>query len=657
MTTGFHNSASTAHPETQRVKVMSEPMRSWNETRTEYPREKTVAKLFEEVVSAYPDAIAVEFGSKRLTYTQLNSSANKLARLLQQAGVGPEILVGCCIERSLELIVALLAILKAGGAYVPLDPSYPKERFDWLLEDTHTPVMLTQKSLASTAAQGANVRAIFVDGLLTDSDALTADDSNLENRVGPASLAYVMYTSGSTGRPKGVMVENRAIVRLVRNTTFCRMGPNETFLQFAPISFDAATLEIWGPLLNGGRLVVMPPHAASLEDLDRTIRDHGVTTLWLTAGLFNLMVDQRLEGLRPIRQLLAGGDVLSPPHVRKVLENLPNCTLINGYGPTENTTFTCCHSMRPADRINGSIPIGRPISNTQAYILDEQLNPVAPGIVGELYAAGDGVARGYWNDSEATATKFLPNPFVSEPNARMYRTGDLVRWRDDGVIDFLGRSDDQLKILGYRIEPGEIESALQTHKSLKQIYVTSHADELGAKRLVAYYVTVGNANVSALDLKKFLAAKVPQFMIPAAFVQLAAVPLSPNGKVDRKALPAPVISSSTATQTSTELERSISELWQRILRVERIGLDDNFFDLGGDSLLLVAVHSNLQKTLQTEIPVTDLFEFTTIRTLASHLGEKQSTRPSFSEAEHRAQKQREAFERQRELRAGVHREL
>jgi acyl carrier protein len=239
----------------------------------------------------------------------------------------------------------------------------------------------------------------------------------------------------------------------------------------------------------------------------------------------------------------------------------------------------------------------------------------------------------------------------------MYRTGDLARWRDDGVIDFLGRTDDQLKILGYRIEPGEIESALQTHKSLKQIYVTSHADELGAKRLVAYYVTVGNANVSALDLKKFLAGKVPQFMIPAAFVQLAALPLSPNGKVDRKALPTPVISSSTATQTSTELERSISELWQRILRVERIGLDDNFFDLGGDSLLLVAVHSNLQKSLQIAIPVTDLFEFTTIRTLASHLGEKQSTRPSFSEAEHRAQKQREAFERQRELRAGVHREL
>jgi acyl-coenzyme A synthetase/AMP-(fatty) acid ligase len=402
----------------------------------------------------------------------------------------------------------------------------------------------------------------------------------------------------------------------------------------------------------------MPPHAASLEDLGRAIRDYGVTTLWLTAGLFNLMVDQSLEALKPIRQLLAGGDVLSVHHVRKALENLPNCRLINGYGPTENTTFTCCYSMRTGDRVSGSIPIGRPISNTQVYILDEQLNPVAPGIVGELYAAGDGVARGYLNNPEATARTFLPNPFVSQSDARMYRTGDLARWGDDGIVEFLGRSDDQLKILGYRIEPGEIECALQTHKSLKQVYVTSYTDELGAKRLIAYYVTAADVSVSASELKKFLAGKVPQFMMPAAFVQLPALPLSQNGKVDRAALPAPAIPSLAATgQTANELERSISDLWKRILRVENMGLDDNFFDLGGDSLLIVAVHSNLQKTLQMEIPVTDLFEFTTIRTLASHLGEKQSARPSFSEAQHRAQKQREAFERQRELRAGVHREL
>jgi non-ribosomal peptide synthetase component F len=406
--------------------------------------------------------------------------------------------------------------------------------------------------------------------------------------------------------------------------------------------------------LNGGRLVMMQPQTPSLEDLGRTIREHGVNTLWLTAGLFHLMVDERLEDLRPIRQLLAGGDVLSARHVRIVLENLPDCRLINGYGPTENTTFTCCHTMRSGERVPESVPIGRPISNTQVYILDEQMQPLGPGKMGELYAAGDGVARGYLNNPAATAEKFLPNPFSEREGEPMYRTGDLARWREDGVVEFLGRIDNQVKILGHRIEPGEVETVLQMNPGVSQVCVVAHAEENGSKQLVAYFVPASGAAPSPADLRTFLSGKLPQYLIPARFISLAAFPLSPNGKVDRAALPAPVVANGGAAveAPSTQLEQTLVELWQRILRVERVGLDDNFFDLGGDSLMIVAAHSNLQKMFEAEIPVTDLFEFTTIRTLARHLGEKTPTGPSFSEVQLQAQKQREAFARLRERRAG-----
>ncbi|HUY12928.1 MAG TPA: non-ribosomal peptide synthetase [Terriglobia bacterium] len=634
-------------------RTLLEPFRTWNETATDYPRDKTVAELFEEVAAACPESIAVVFGGQQLTYAELNQRANRLAHRLRRMGVGAETMVGCCIERSLELIVACIGVLKAGGAYVPLDPSYPKERLDFLIDDTRTPVMLTQKSLASTALAGRELPTVCVDG--AETAVFESDGLNPSRAGGPRSLAYVMYTSGSTGWPKGAMVENRAIVRLVRNTTFCRFGADEVFLQFAPISFDASTLELWGPLLNGGRLVVMPPQASSLEELGRAIREQGVTTLWLTAGIFNLMVEQRLEDLRPVRQLLAGGDVLSPRHVRMVLENLPNCRLINGYGPTENTTFTCCHTMHPGDRVPESIPIGRPISNTQVYILDEHLRPAPPGQTGEIYAGGDGVARGYLNNPDATSGKFLPDPFAKEPGERMYRTGDLARWREDGIVEFLGRIDTQVKILGHRIEPGEVETVLRMHKGVNQICVVPHTDDNGSKRLVAYYVPSENPGISPRDLREFLRGKLPQYMVPALFVPMTSMPLSPNGKVDRAAMPkpafAPEIDASTE-RPATHLERTIRDLWTRILRVDRVGLDDNFFDAGGDSLLLVAVHSNLQKALQLQIPVTDLFEFTTIRTLAKHLSEKKSFAPSFSQIQQQAQKQRKAFALERERRAG-----
>jgi non-ribosomal peptide synthetase component F len=367
------------------------------------------------------------------------------------------------------------------------------------------------------------------------------------------------------------------------------------------------------------------------------------------------MVEQRPQALSPLRQLLAGGDVLSPNHVRLFFKSAPQTTLINGYGPTENTTFTCCHLMRGSDPLSEPIPIGRPISNTYVYILDEDGNPVSPGASGELYAAGDGVARGYLHDPEATAAKFLLNPFSHEPQ-RMYRTGDLARWRPDGTIDFMGRADSQVKILGHRIEPGEIESVLQAHAGVKQACVVAHTELNGGKRLVAYVVPAGNPAPVADDLRGFLQSRLPQHMVPAFFVPLEAFPLSPHGKIDRAALAAKELAgpaqSQANTSANTQVESMLSQVWQRVLNVPRVGLDDNFFDLGGDSLLLVSVHSNLQKTLQRTIQVTDLFEFTTIRKLARHLDPDNSAEPAFSDSQQRAQRQREAFAKLRRRSGG-----
>ncbi|HTU35029.1 MAG TPA: non-ribosomal peptide synthetase [Candidatus Acidoferrum sp.] len=631
--------------------TLPEQIRRWNETATEYPREKSVAQVFEEVAAVRPETIAVEIGAERVSYAELNARANRVAWTLREKGVSAEKLVGCLFERSIDMIIALVAVLKAGGAFVPLDPTDPTERVEFLLRDAGLDLVLSHKRLASRI--DASRRFISIEEI--EARGSERDDSNLPPASGPTSLAYVMYTSGSTGRPKGVMVENRAIVRLVCNTNYCHFGPEEVFLQFAPASFDASTLEIWGPLLNGGRLVVMRPGPASLADLGREIRENGVTTLWLTSGLFNLMVEQRLEDLHGVRQLLAGGDVLSPRHVRTVMDNLPDCRLINGYGPTENTTFTCCHTVGRDRRVGETIPIGRPIANTRVYILDGEMNAVAPGQAGELYAAGDGVARGYFNDPKATADKFIRDPFSTDCTGRMYRTGDLARWREDGAIEFLGRVDDEVKILGHRVEPHEIETVLRMNKGISEVCVLPDAIENRHKRLIAYYVPASRGELSSSDLRQFLTGKLPHYMIPALFVPIPAMPLSPSGKVDRSALTASAANPERAPQpgaNATELETSLIELWKRILRVETVGLDDNFFDAGGDSLMIIALHSNLQKTLGIDSEVTDCFQFPTIRTFARFLTERGQEANSLSDVERQAGKQREAFERRKQARAG-----
>ena len=552
----------------------------WNRTATDSPREATIHGLFEEQAARRPDAVAVVFGEEALTYGELDLRAGRLARRLRERGVGPETPVGLSAERSADLIVAILGILKAGGAYVPLDPGDPRG----LAEDV--PVILGPEDLS---AEGVGMAGVA---------------------VSPDSLAYVMYTSGSTGRPKGVAVTHRNVVRLVRETDYARFGPEEVFLQLAPVSFDASTLEIWGPLLNGGRLVVAPPGAPSFADLADRIPRHGVTTLWLTAGLFHGMVEARLDGLAPVRQLLAGGDILSPAHVRQALSGLPGTVLINGYGPTEGTTFTCCHRIGEA---GATIPIGKPIANTRVYVLDRGLRPVPVGVAGELYAAGDGVARGYAGRPELTAERFLPNPLES-PGERMYRTGDLARWRPDGTLEFLGRADQQVKIRGFRVEPGEVEAALRKHPAVRDAVVVAIPEPAGAgRRLVGYVV----AEADPAALQTFLRERLPEPLVPTAFVRLPELPLTPNGKVDRRALPEPEAPAREGfVAPSTPAEELVAGIWADLLGVSRVSAEADFFEMGGHSLLAAQAVARLGSALGVDLPVRAIFESPTVAGLA-----------------------------------------
>lgn len=591
-----------------------------NQTRTDFPREKTVVELFEEQVAARPDATAVTFKGSELTYRALDRQASELAAQLRQMGVKPDTLVGVCLERSVELIVALVAILKAGGAYVSLDPAYPQERLTFMLEDTRTPVLLTQSSLKNKLPSHA-ATVVCLDE--RDAGKGVAVDSAPGVRATAENLAYVSYTSGSTGKPKGVCVPHRGVVRLVKNTDYARLGEDQVFLQFAPIAFDASTLEIWGALLNGGRLVIVPPGPTSLADLGEVIEKNGVTTLWLTAGLFHQMVEEQIDSLQNVRQLLAGGDVLSVPHVTRALEQLPRTQVINGYGPTENTTFTCCHRITTPPLAGRSVPIGRPIANTQVYILDREQQPVPIGVPGELYAGGDGLATGYLNRPELTAEKFVPHPFSQEPNAKLYRTGDLARWLPDGSVEFLGRIDRQVKIRGFRVEPAEVEAILTSHPAVKECAVVVRNDATGGKCLVAYIVTKQSPAPAADTWRGFLEGKVPEYLVPSAFVALDALPLNANGKIDLAALPVfdgsrPELQGQYVAPRD-EVEQQLAEIWSNVLGVKTVGVNDRFFDLGGHSLLAVRMVAQLEKKFGKKLPVAAIFQHRTIDQLAKLL--------------------------------------
>lgn len=598
---------------------------AWNDTRTDYPRETPVHRLFEAQAAQTPDAVALSFEGATLTYAELNRRANRLAHHLRELGVGPEIGVGVYVERSFEMIVGVLGILKAGGAYVPLDPTYPQERLAFMIEDTQAPVILTHTRLLGKLLVYSG-RIVNLDD---DPGSAYADD-NLDGGATAGSLAYVMYTSGSTGAPKGTSIVHRAIVRLVKNTNFASLtAAAETFLQLATLSFDASTLEIWGSLLNGGKLVIFPAHKPSLDELARFIEEQRITTLWLTAGLFHQMVESYPESLSRVRQLLAGGDVLSVAHVRQMLNLLPpGHTLINGYGPTENTTFTCCYPMHSAALAcagsqSSTVPIGRPIANTQVYILDRAMRPVPVGVPGELYIGGDGLARGYWRLPELTAERFVSHPFSDEPGARLYKTGDRARYLPSGDVEFMGRLDNQVKIRGYRVEPGEIEAHLEQHPAVQNAVVVTREDVPGDKRLVAYVIASPGQQPTADTLREALQTALPDYMIPAAFVRLDALPLTPNGKVDRAKLPAPDWTQAAATHVPprTPTEETLAAIWQSVLGMTQVGVHDNFFALGGHSLLATRVISRVQQSFQIAIPLRAIFEAPTVAGLAAAVEE------------------------------------
>ncbi len=602
----------------------AQQLQVWNRTRTAYPCQRCIHELFEAQAAQTPHAVALVFEDAHLTYGQLNRRANQMARHLRALGVGPEMLVGICVERSLEMVIGLLGILKAGGAYLPLDPDYPPERLTFMLMDAGSPLLLTQQPLLARLpvyevwANAATPRQV----VCLDTDwPLMAQQSGegLPNVTTADNLVYVMYTSGSTGRPKGTSIVHRAVVRLVRETNFADLSAEQIWLQFAPLSFDASTLELWGSLLNGGRLVIFPPHTPSLDELGQVLLAQQVTSLWLTAGLFHLMVDERLADLAHLKQLLAGGDVLSPPHVQKVLHAPPNCRLINGYGPTENTTFTTCYPMTPGSQVRSPLPIGRPIANTQVYILDDRLQPLPIGVAGELYIGGDGLARDYLHRAALTAERFVPNPFAEGTGARLYKTGDLARYLPDGNIEFMGRLDHQVKVRGFRIELGEIEAVLVQHSALRETVVVARQDEPGNKQLVAYLVPEDRESPPLAELREFLQARLPDYMLPAAFVTLEALPLNPNGKVDRQALPVPQRTradlKTTFVPPRNEVEERIAAVWTEVLGIEKVGIDDNFFDLGGESFKAIKAVRRMGDALS----VVDLFTHPTIRELADYL--------------------------------------
>ncbi len=573
-------------------------LREWSDTAAALPP-VSLAVLFAEQAARRPDAVAVSSVEGDLTFAELDRRSGRLARRLAALGVGPEVVVALAAERSLAAVVGLLGIVKAGGAYLPLDPDYPQERLAWMMADAGARVLLGPADRLPEAPEGVRVLPL---------DADPADAGGPDPAPPPAdALLYVLYTSGSTGRPKGVAVTHRSVVRLVRESRFADLGPEQVFLQLAPLSFDASTLEIWAPLANGGRLVLFQRERVSLEDLGDVLKEHGITTLWLTAGLFHPMVDHQLAALRPVRQLLAGGDVLSPDHVRRALEELPGTTLINGYGPTEMTTFTCCHPMTSAAEVGAPVPLGRPIGNTRVLIFDDGLRPVPVGVRGELCAGGEGLSRGYLGRPDLTAERFVPDPFSAEPGARLYRTGDVARFLADGRIEFGGRRDGQVKLRGFRVELGEVESALARHPGVREAVVTVREDG-GDRRLVAYLVPRPAETSAGQDLvpevRGWLAGELPGFMIPAAFVVLDALPLTPNGKVDRRALPAPDPAAALTAYVppSTPLEELVVEVCAGLLRLERVGLRDNFFNLGGHSLLATQLVTRLSQ--EHGLPVT-----------------------------------------------------
>ncbi|MFB2968348.1 amino acid adenylation domain-containing protein [Aerosakkonema sp. BLCC-F183] len=612
----------------------------WNNTQADYPQDKCIHELFEEKVEQYRDAIAVSFDGKQLTYGELNIRSNQLAHYLQKLGVASEDLVGICMERSVDTIVGLLAILKAGGAYVPLDPSYPCDRLNLMIEDAQVSVLLTQENLVKYFDN-------FSKPVLNiNKDWQTISQESKENpnsSVTSDNLAYVIYTSGSTGKPKGVAVNHKAVNRLVCNTNYVQIVPEYKIAQASNTSFDAATFEIWGALLNGAQLVVISKDIIlSPNELEWQLRQQNISILFLTTALFQQIARSAPQAFGGLRYLLFGGENVDLRWVQKVLKKAAPKHLIHVYGPTENTTFSSYYPVQEIPESTRSIPIGRPIANTQIYLLDAQLQPVPIGVVGELYIGGDGLAREYLHRAELTVDRFIsvPNPRnpVSPRNrvsvllpSRLYKTGDLARYKPDGNIEFLGRIDNQVKIRGFRIELGEIEAVLCQHSEVAEAVVIVREEIPGDKHLVAYIVPEKQPtnpkskiqNPKSHDWREFAKEKLPDYMVPSVFVMLESVPLTPNGKVDRTALPTVDTLSLNIEEDyiapRTSVEEVLVKIWGKVLGRQQLGVHDNFFELGGHSLLATQLTSRIRDAFQIDLPIRTLFETPTVASLARYI--------------------------------------
>ena len=585
----------------------------WNDTAADYPRDQCIHQLFEAQAARTPKAVAVVFEDRQLTYAELNARANQLAHHLRELGVGPEVRVGLCVERSLEMVVGLLGILKAGGAYVPLDPDYPAERLAFMLEDTQAPVLLTQQALLERLpAHHAHVVGLDADWNQIDQK----PDGNLPVQTNVGNLAYVIYTSGSTGQPKGVAVHHGGLVAsTVSRSTRYEQWP-ESFILLPGIAFDAALATVFWTLTKSGALIIPTEDVANdIEALGTLVDRHRVTNWLSTTSQYAALLQHGTGKLDSLRTVVVGGEELPASLIARHRDRLPHAELFNEYGATEGCIWSAVFDCRTSSAVH-QVPIGRAIANTQLYVLDHRQQPVPVNVAGELHIGGAGLARGYLDRPELTAEKFIPNPFHDVPGSRLYRTGDLCRWLPDGNLEFLGRLDHQVKLRGFRIELGEIEAALNEHPSVARSVAMLRQDTPDDKRLVAYYVTAVNGGVPAAELGPYLRSRLPEYMVPSAIIALNEFPLTGNGKIDRGALPAlgdlrPELER-TYVAPRNATESLVAEIWANVFRLERVGIHDNFFDLGGHSLLATHLTSRLNQRLQLNIPLRTVFESPTI---------------------------------------------
>jgi amino acid adenylation domain-containing protein len=572
--------------------------------------EVCVTDLFAEQAVARPDKIAVACGDSSLTYREVDARANQLAWALRALGVGPDTPVAVCMDRGIDVVVALLGVLKSGGCYLPLDPKYPDTRIEYILEDSGAQIMLTQPEHAH---RFPSLTTLQLDPAWS---AFTAQPTVApEVSLSPDNLAYITYTSGSTGRPKGVLVPHRGVVRLIHDPNYTVLDSEQVLLLLSALAFDVSTFELWGSLCKGGTLAVCPPGTPTAVELEEILRRHQVTVLWLTSGLFNAMVDVKPSSLAGVKQLLVGGEALSPPHVRKAIEY--GVPVANGYGPTEGTTFAVAHPLISVLEARTSIPIGLPISHTYVRIVDEDLKPVPFGVPGELLLGGPGVVRGYQGRPDLTAERFVPDALV--PGARLYRTGDIVRQDPDGTIHYIGRQDHQVKIRGHRVELGEVEAAISELPPVRVAAAAAHLGADGVKQLVGYVVLDSADPDDLAQLGDELRRQVPDFLVPTAWVRLDELPMNSNGKVDRAALPLP-----SAVQVTREFvaprtpaERAVADIWAEVFGLPRVGRHDDFFALGGHSLMILRIVAVLRERHGIEVTVRSFLEHRTVSALAS----------------------------------------